>query len=517
MSAGIAGKTPWPSHVVERRVQNLAMLAKRTTDEESPSSPNDVKRGTNDRKGPVVYTSEQLDAYREEYNTAKRASVNLRSKVERAQDAGLEVSPDDLDELARLTTVTTQRRLVFTRARQGKPLDRRISLPRLDVASLLQDPYIQELAKSGVYSVEQLAEYKRRYLDAAVEFGSVRRKLADIAKVRKVTEFEQEGLAIAQRAYNHHKKVWDRVRANKPADYRVDPPKRSMDDLLGSAKLHAIARSSGYSVEEVAVQYRGYLDALSRYRAAQRLIAALKEKGGTLKPGEEDRFLEIDDDYHLQKTGWDRMTKGELIDPALPPPPRLGHLGKDVAALQQKGKADTTRPGPGQDASSVTYTAEQMATYHRAHLDALNKVRAFEKQLAAAGHPPTADDETHHAALHADRKEKTRIWNRVQRGKPVDRNASGRRPASVPKRAESHETRPRSPAPPSNTEADHPPMDQPLQMAAHRLLAPLFASTTRFLHGLDRQWRGLPWTRYRAHPRVKMVQPAESLRAEPAL
>ncbi|KAI9820467.1 MAG: hypothetical protein M1826_000904 [Phylliscum demangeonii] len=603
-------------------------------------------------------------------------------------DAGLEVSQDDLNELSRLGAVAYQQRLVLRRAEQGQPLDLKTKALRMDVASLMQDPEIQERAKAGPYDAQQLAEYKQKFLEALRRLNSRKKQLAQTAEVRKVTKAEEKEVADLQRAYNLQRKMWNRVREGKPSDYRFHRPKQNMDDLLENPKLHKIAQSSGYSVEElaeakrrqlkahnaarslqselsqvekvrqltddetarlqtlrtaaarekrmfnrmskgrhsdgdaallrkgptalmqdaevqriaqlggysleeVAVQKRGFLDAKYEYLAAQKLISAIMKERRTLTREEDEQLTKIDDVYHLQKVGWERMSKGERLDPAIPPPPKHGRLGKDVAALRPKAKVDemarpvtqtaqhrvtytpqqvamydqrhldaldellafqdkisaVERPmtaeeedqlkklrdvynqrraewgavqqsfsvdGRSQDARSVTYTADQVAAYNQAHLDALSKLRALDNKMAAADHLPTADDKTQRRALKDDYNEKKKIWIRARGGKPVDRKVYSRRAGSVAKSAESQESRPGSQTPPSKTEVDHS-TNQPLLMATHRLLAPVLTPASHFLHGLGRQWRAMPWNRYLAHPRVNIVTPAELLRAEPAL
>ncbi|KAI9827395.1 MAG: hypothetical protein M1826_006320 [Phylliscum demangeonii] len=626
MSADIADKKKaWLSHVVERRVQNQVMLAKRTTDEESARSQEDVKqeavkqeavkRGTNASVGPIHYTPEEMAAFKAQYNSARRESNRLRDKVKDAKDA----SQDDVAELLRLTALTHQRKLVVTRARQGKPIDRRTSLARQDVASLAQDPEIEELAKLGVYSARQLAEYKRSSLDATVRFQTRKKELAKIAKVRKITKAEEKDLANLQRDYNLQRKVWDRARLGKPVDYRVDPPKHSVDDLLESAKLHEIAQSSGYSVkelaeakrrlldsknavadferklaevkkgrqvtpeettqlqalseevkrqkrmfhrmshgrpandgdylprkdvssllkdaeiqriaqrggysvEEVAVQKRGFLDALYEYRVARELVLSVKDEGGILTSEQEDGFLEIDKAYQLQKTGWDRMRAGEPVDPAIPPPPKVGRLGQLVAALRQNDPARRALSvdGLSKDKRPSPYTADQIAAYNQDQLDALSTLRAFLKKMAAAGHPPTTDDHAQHQALRNDYNEKKRIWDRARRGKPLDRLVRKQRgAAAAPKSEESQESRPGSQeqvSQASPAKEDPSTRHPPLHMSGPRhLLAPVLSSARHLLQGVGRQWRAMPWTRSLAQPRLNMAKPAELLRAEHAL
>ncbi|KAI9825792.1 MAG: hypothetical protein M1826_006894 [Phylliscum demangeonii] len=695
----------WPSHAAERQVQKHAWLAKRTTDEESASKPEDVeqealKPGTNSSDGPILYTPEEMAAFREGYNTARRSSDGLRTKVQRAKAAGAEVSPDDLAELKRRTAVTYQQKVVVARARKGKPVDRKTSPIRQDIASLIQDPAIQEMAELGDYNPQQLAEYRRSFLDSLRRFREKKTALAEIAKVRMVTEAEEQQLAELKRAYNLQRKVWDRVRDGQPADYVGRTRKQSVDRLQQKAKLQEIAQTSGYSVrelaevqrsyldahnaarsfalalskittrpvtaderaqlqalwettkhrkrafdrmcrgraaagdrslprkdavylvkdaemqriahaggypvEEVAAQKRAFLDATYRYRDAQRAIAAVKQAPGrSLTPAQEDDYVTIDHAYHLHKAAWERMTRGEPADPALPPAAKLGHLAHDVAGLvrhadgvvavadgnpaapaspvvkytaqqlatydrqyvaalhqlrafeaqiglaaaEQRPRAITAEEGaqlkelravyqqrktewarvhqglvfdggptPVDDGRSVTYTSEAIERYHALYLAALRKLRAFDKQQAAARRAdphsgPSAADDEQQRALRDDFSQKKRTWTRARLGKPLDRIVHQRRapPSAQKKEEEESGSRP-APAPPQ----------QPLPISIPRrpLLAPVLASASHFLHALGRQWRAMPWTRYLARPRPTMdrlVPPPEWLRAEHAL
>ncbi|KAI9826440.1 MAG: hypothetical protein M1826_006649 [Phylliscum demangeonii] len=509
-SADRAGKEPWRSPLVEPgvpKLAKLAMLAKRTTDEESPNRQEDVHQGTNASDGPVVYTSEQLARYRERYHAAQSDSDHFRNLVERAKAAGLKVSQDEVNELSRLSAVTEQQRLVFTRASLGQPVD------RSDAASLLQDPEIQELAKSGVYSAQQLVEYKQFYLDAMLRLRSRKNQLTEIAKVREITKAEEKALAELQRTYNLQGRRWARVRAGKPTQYGA---KKSIEDLLESPKLQAIARSSGYSVkelaearrrfldannavrafklrlteieevrqvtpdektklqtllkdreqqrlinarmrqgraatsdlalpkkdltlllkdaemqriaqwggyrvEEVAVQKRAYLDALYAYRAAMTSIAAVKTTGGTLTTDEEDHYVKIDRAYQLQRTAWDRMTQGTS---AIPPATPLGGLSEKVAGLRANGEAaDVDNVAH----SFVAYTLRQIAVYDQRYLDVLDHLHAFQEAMSLAaqsGRPITPTEDEQLKGLQRVAEQRRTEWARVRQGLSVDRVAA---------------------------------------------------------------------------------------------
>ncbi|KAI9802275.1 MAG: hypothetical protein M1826_005060 [Phylliscum demangeonii] len=492
-----------PLHIAELRTQKQAILAKRTTDEESPK--ND-KQEALARKGPIIYTSKQLADFREEYNAAQRASDTFRKNVQKAKDAGRKVAQADLDELSRLSAVTLQRRLVLIRARQGKPLDRRTSVTRQEVASLVQDPEIQQAAKSGIYDVQQLAEYKRNYLDALTRYRSKQKKMAKIAKEREISEAEKAALADIQRDYKLQRKIWDRVRKGYPVEGEVDHPKKSIDVLIKSpmlleaaqssgysveelaearrsyldaynaartlrnelsrvqeitdeqktrlqtlfeavnyqkrrfermskgrsadgdaalphhdltflrkdAEIQRIAQLGGYSVEEVAVQKRAYLDAMYPYRDATLYITAVKKNGGTLTVEEEERFVKIDHVFQLQKTGWNRMKKGHRADPASSPAPKLGRLAADVATL--RGKA-------GDDEIAYYYSSQQIAMYDQRFLDALDNLHDFKAQISIAeqsGRPITkAEDDELNRLLEIYVQQRTE-WLRVRQGLYVD-------------------------------------------------------------------------------------------------
>ncbi|KAI9799456.1 MAG: hypothetical protein M1826_005487 [Phylliscum demangeonii] len=491
MSADIADKTrSWPSRVVGPRVQNLATLAKRTTDEESPNSQEDIIHRTNARNGPVIYTAEQLATYREQYFAARRASTNFGNKVKRARGAGREVSQADVDELSRLTAVTNQRRLVFTRASQRKPLDHWTTVARRDVAALALDPEIQELAKSGDYSALQLAAYKRSFLDAGTEFRAMKDRLAKVSRVRKVTQAEEEELADLRLAFNLQRTIWNRVRQAKPADYRVDRLKKSMDDLLQSAKLHEIAQSSGYSVRELAEAQRRYLDSINTANAFKRELAEV----------EKVRAVTAEETTHLQtlrrattklKRVFHRMCQGRPADGGDFIP------RKDVPSLLND-------PEMQQIAQRGGYSVEEVAVQRRAYLDAWSQYATARKTISAvkkAGGTLAPDVADGFLEIHRAYFVQKHLWDRMQKeSRPGPGSQEQASPASQAKKED-----------PSL----HPP-PPPLQISGPRhLLAPVLSSARRWLRGLGGPWRAMPWPRYLANPRrLNNIKPAELLRAE---
>ncbi|KAI9827399.1 MAG: hypothetical protein M1826_006324 [Phylliscum demangeonii] len=394
------------------------MLAKRTTDEESANQQEDVQpetvkqedanRGTNAGDGPVVYTPEEMTAFREVYYAARRNSDNLRNKLQRAKAAGAEVSPDDLHELTRLTAVTYQHKVVVSRARKGKPVDRKTSVIRQDVASLEQDPTIQEIAQLGVYNAQQLAEYRRSFLDSLRRFREKKTLLEEKAKVRKVTEAELADLADLQRTHNLQRKRWERVRAGKPADTPGSALRQSVDDLQQNAKLQEIAATSGYSVRELAEARRSYLDA---HNAARYLKAKLSKF--TKRPVTADEQAQLDALWETatrRKRLFDRMCRGLPAD-GDPSPAR-----KDPTYLVQEEEIQRIAHAGG-------YRVEEVAAQKRAFLDATYRYRDAQKAISGVKKfrglltPAQEDDlvKTDHA-YHLHKA----AWERMTRREPVD-------------------------------------------------------------------------------------------------
>ncbi|KAI9834666.1 MAG: hypothetical protein M1826_000068 [Phylliscum demangeonii] len=592
---GTADKKPWPLHLVEPRGPKHAMLAKRTTDE--ANSHQDVSQQTNAIKEPVSHTAEQLEDYEENYLEAGRQLYSKRTQLARIAKVRT-ITQAEEKELADLQRAYNLHRKIWARARKGKPTTHRVHPPKQSLEELLESPKLHELARSSGYSVRALAEAKRAYFDAVVTVRSFKSELFEIRQVRGATDQENAQLQTLQEAVKLRKRIFDRMSTGRAADGDPALPRMDLTRLVKDAEIQRIAQAGGYPVEEVARQKRGYLDARYKYLDAQRSIAAIKEQGGTLTPDDETRFTKIDDDYQLQKTRWNRMNRGEPVEPAVPPAAKLSGLGKAVAGLRPKTEVDEAAPAsvkyssrqmarynqryrealdqlhafqekisaaeksgrtitfeeedqldglqnvseqrrierdrarqgllvnrPDDDRSSVTYSAEEIDGYNELHLDALRRLRSFERKLDAgrqAGRPPTADDQVRLRALRDDFNEKKNTWTRARNSKPVDRAMYKPRAESVPKHERSPESRPGSAAQRSQgkaeaeAEADHS-TNQPLQMSGHRLLAPVLSSASHVLRGLGRQWRAMPWTRYLAHPRVNMAKPAELLRAEPAL
>ncbi|KAI9823658.1 MAG: hypothetical protein M1826_007676 [Phylliscum demangeonii] len=317
------------------------------------------------------------------------------------------------------------------------------------------------------------------------------------------------------------KRTTDEASANKQKDVdrdvaslEQDPKtkqaanKKSIEDLMEDSKLQQIAQSSGYPVRELAKAKRRSLDAQNAIGAFKKELAEV-EKARKVTPEEKGQLQALVKASSQQETVFRRMSRGLSVD------------NIDVAALRPDAKVDEiAHPNPA--AYTVTYTAQDIAGYTQLFLDASNKLRAFEEQMAAtqqAGHSPTLDVKAQHRALQDDFNKKKMMWLRAQVGTPVDRVVHTRRepktaPSPETRRAGSQEQASQASAAKEDPSTTHP----PLQMSGpRRLLAPFFFSASHFLQGLGREWRHMPWTRYLAEPRLNRVNPAELLRAEHAL
>ncbi|KAI9804892.1 MAG: hypothetical protein M1826_004848 [Phylliscum demangeonii] len=362
MLADIASKrTTWPSQIVKPRFPKHAVLAKRTTDEASANRQEDVDRGMDARNAPIVYTPEEMAGFREQRNTAKRALYHLQNRLQKAKDAGLDVSEDDVHELSKLKAAFSQQSNVIQKARRGKPIGRVL---KLDVASLEQDPKIQEAAKLGVYTARQLAEYKRSSNDATNRLRARKAELAKATKVRSITEAEEKELADLTRVSSVKQMMWERARKGRLVDQGVSRRKMSMDDLLGSDTLHEIAQSSGYAMEELAEAKRRWLDSRNAVAAFKTELEEV-EKVRMVTPEENEQLQALVHALSRQETLFKRMIRGK---PANKPAPRKKKLHetaqssgftKEEMARQQEpaspagqadpaSKEDTSAPPPRQ-------------------------------------------------------------------------------------------------------------------------------------------------------------------------
>ncbi|KAI9808927.1 MAG: hypothetical protein M1826_004014 [Phylliscum demangeonii] len=401
---GAYKKKSWPSHVGKPGVQKHAVLAKRTTDEESANSQKDVDREKNAREGRIVYTAEEMAGLKEEYNTAARALYRLQTKLQKAKDAGLEASEGDVHELSRLKSSVSQQLSLLTKARLGKPLDR---VRKLDVGSLEQDPEIQELAKLGPYDARQLAEYKRSLLDADSQFRTRRGTLAKAAEVRKITEAEEEELADLKRVYNIAHTMWRRARKGGAADRRAPAFRLGMDDLLESPKLHEIAQSSGYTVEELAETKRRWLDSLNAARAFKKKLNEVKKvREVTLEEkGQLQALVKV---ISQEETVFNRMSQGLPIDQ------RVAPRHKSIDNLMESSKLHEIAQLSG-------YAVEELATAQRRWLDSKNALYAFRKELAGLENlrKVTPEEDEQLQALVKTVAQLQTVFRRMSRGTPV--------------------------------------------------------------------------------------------------
>ncbi|KAI9826696.1 MAG: hypothetical protein M1826_006578 [Phylliscum demangeonii] len=426
---------------------------------------------------------------------AFRAFKNELAQVERVREVTLE----EKGQLQALVKAESQQTTVFRRMSQGFPVDQRVPR-RKSIEDLLEDPKLHEMAQSSGYPVEELAKAKRRWLDAVKAVRAFKNELAKVERVREVTLEEKGQLQALVKAESQQVTVFRRMSQGFPANQQI--PRKRMDDLLEDPKLHEMAQSSGYPVEELAKAKRQSLDARNAVDAFKKELAKVRQ----VTPEEKGQLHALVKAAKQRQTVFRRMSQGLPVD------------NIDVAALRPDAKVDeVAHPNPV--ASTVTYTAQEIAGYNQLFLDASNKLRAFEEQMAVAqqaGHSPTPDVKAQHRALQDDFNKKQTMWFRARDGMPVDRVVHKRR---EPKTAPSPETRRQEQVSQASPAKEDPSTTHPpLQMSGpRRLLDPFFLSASHLLQGLRRQWRAMPWTRYLADPRLNRVNPAELLRAEHAL
>ncbi|KAI9813957.1 MAG: hypothetical protein M1826_002335 [Phylliscum demangeonii] len=533
------------------------------------------------------YPVEELAKARRRFLDAHNAAVAFKKELAEAEKVR-KVTTEEKGQLQALGKAASQQHTVFHRMSQGLPGNR----PVLRKKSMVEDPKLQEIAQSSGYPVEELAEAKRRWLDATKVFRAFRKELTEAATVREVIPEErrqlkaleaaasqqetvfgrmsqglpvdkidtqdivgdsqllldasnklrafEEQMAVAQQAghsptfdvkaqhralqddFNEKTTMWLRGRVGTPVDRVVhkgrgpkpapspetggpgsqeqasqaSPTKEDIDvaALRRDAKVDEVAHLNpvAYTPAQIAMFDQAHLDALNELLNFQQRLSALKRSGGSVSPAHEVYLKMLQDGYNLQRAWWEKARRGVSIH-------GLNHEGR-----------------------SVTYTAQEIASYHQLFLDASDKLRAFEEQMAVAqpaGHSPTRDVEVQRLLLIDDVNKKKTMWFRALDGMPVDRVVPKRR---EPKTTPSPETRragnqaqasQASPAKedPSTT---HP----PLQMSGpRRLLAPFVSSASHLLQVLGRQWRAMPWTRYLAELRLNKVTPADLLRTEHAL
>ncbi|KAI9832829.1 MAG: hypothetical protein M1826_000995 [Phylliscum demangeonii] len=514
------------------------------------------------------YPVEELAIAKRRWLDAQNAANAFKKELVEVEKVR-KVTPEEKAQLQALVKARSQQETVFHRMSQGFPANQRVPRRQKSKVDLLEDPKLHEMAQSSGYPVAELAEAKRRWLDARNAAKVFKKELAEAQKVREVTPEEKGQLQALGKVAFQQETVFRSMSARLPGNQPVSR-RKSIDDLLEDSKLHEIAQSSGYPVEELAKAKRRWLDAGKAVREFKKELKEA-EKVREVTPEEKGQLQALVKTATQHGTVFRKMSRELPVDnidvAALRPDAKVDEIAmfdrvhldaldallnfqQKLSALQQSGGSishahevhlemlqdvynlqrawwEKVRPGLAvhginHEGRLVTYTAQEIAGYNQLFLDASDKLRAFEKQMAVAqqaGHSPTPDVKAQHRALQDDLNKKKTMWFRARDGLPVNRVVPKRR---GPKPAPSRETRrpgsqeqasPASPAKedPSTT---HP----PLQMAGPRhLLAPFLFSASRLLQGLGRQWRAMPWTRYLADPRLNRANPAELLRAEHAL
>ncbi|KAI9809978.1 MAG: hypothetical protein M1826_003813 [Phylliscum demangeonii] len=308
-------KTSWPQYILKPRVQKHAVLTKRTTDEASANRQKDVDRDLASveqdleiKQGPPKksiddlkedpklqkiarssgYPVEELAKAKRRLLDAENAAIAFKTRLAEVEKVR-KVNPDEKGQLQALGKARSQQRTVFRRMSKGLPANQQVPRQKKSIDDLLEDRKLHEIAQSSGYLVEELAEAKRRWLDAHNAAVAFKKELTEVEKVREVTPDEKGQLHALVEAVSHQVTVFRRMSQGLPGNQQA-PRKKSIDDLLEDPELHEIAQSSGYPVEELAIARRRLLDATNDAATFQMKLAkagkvrkVTPEEGGKLR------------------------------------------------------------------------------------------------------------------------------------------------------------------------------------------------------------------------------------------
>ncbi|KAI9807699.1 MAG: hypothetical protein M1826_004559 [Phylliscum demangeonii] len=432
MFADVAYKRPSsPSKTVKPLVQKPAVLTKRTTDEASANKLEDVQRDVasleQDPKtkqaankksihdlmeNPKLHEIAQSSGYPvEELVRAKRRFLDAQNaaaafKKELAQVGKVrKVTAEEKEKLQALVKAKSEQERVFYRMSQGLPVKQQAPRKK-SIDDLLEDPKLHEIAQSSGYSVEELAIAKRQSLDAENALHEFKKELAEAEKVRKVTPEEKGQLQALVKATSQQQTAFNRMSRGYPANQQVGR-KKSIDNLLKDPKLHEIAQSSGYPVEELAIARRQLLDAENAFYAFKKELAEV-DKVRKVTPEEERQLQALRKAASQQETVFRRMSQG---------------LPGNQPVNRKKSLDDFLEdPKLHEIAQSSGYPVEELAKAKRRWLDALNAVRAFEKEPTEAEkvRQVTLEEKGQLQALGKAASQQETVFREMSRELPVD-------------------------------------------------------------------------------------------------
>ncbi|KAI9822719.1 MAG: hypothetical protein M1826_000423 [Phylliscum demangeonii] len=420
-------RTSWPSHIVKPRVQKHAVLTKRTTDEASANRQNDVDRDVASvEQDPKIKQAakrrrKSIDDLLEDPELHEIAQSSgypveeLAKAKRRWRDANNAVLAfkKELAQIEKVRRVTPEEKGQLQAMRHGFPVNQPVPL-RKSIDDLLGDPKLHELAQSSGYPVEELAKAKRRWLDANNAVLAFKKELAQVEKVRKVTPEEKRQLQALVKAASQQETEFRRMRHGFPVNQPV-PLRKSIDDLLGDPKLHEIAQSSGYPVEELAKAKRRWLDALRAAKAFRKELAQV-EKVRRVTPEEKGQLQALVKAASQQQTVFHRMSQGFPVDQRVP------RRKKSIDDLIENTELVEM-------AKSSGYPEEELAKAKGRWLDARNAVVAFKKELAEAEkvRKVTPEEKGQLQALVKAISQQQRVFHRMSQGLPVDQRVPRRK------------------------------------------------------------------------------------------
>lgn len=338
---------------------------------------------------------EEVAAVKRHYLDSRNTMRNVEVELAEAQARGDDQSTrQDIEvRLRRARDLFNRRTRAWNRI-QRVPAPRR-GRARKDLATVMKDRDVVEVAERSGRPVEEVAATKKLYNDIRADVRDLQTELAETKKTGDapiIREVERR-LREAMDTFNKRQIAWNRVRKDKIPRRRR--PRKDVAALRGDADVIAAAERTQRPVDEVAATKQQYLDAKAEMeRIKTDLAKARKRRDVPATQDLEARLRQAMDEFNKRYSTWAKVRGGRGRLENLPDPdPDLG----DADPLQRLHDQSARRDKAREQLQRASGEVQQVRT-------ALDQARARLRQAEREVELCTAEVECHEKDLRAHEK-----------------------------------------------------------------------------------------------------------------
>ncbi len=306
----------------------------------------------------------------EEVATVKRQLLDAQNALDRAKRQRVAPTPDELRPIQDVVNAHSQ---AWRAIKRGLPplttLNIRGQKPK-KMTDLAKDADVIAAAEIQGLPVTDVANIKRRYLDARQELRDANAKLAEAQTQQDLEALPdmEKRLTEARGLFNQHSREWTNLQ--KPLGPGAGRYRKTLAELMTDRDVVEAARRSGRPVEEVATIKRQFYNARLSVRDLKNWLKEVEATGDLETQRDVEKQLRAaKDEFNIQQWEWNHVR-----NEAKPPRGR-----------RRRGLNDLLKDPEVIDVARRTQrTVDDVAAARLRHIDARYEVDILERKLKEA-------------------------------------------------------------------------------------------------------------------------------------